>query len=1756
MAGLITVRLHRNDAQPWGFRLQGGKDFGTPLLIQKVNGGSLAEKAGLQVADAVIKVNGQDVYSLRHKDAQDSIVKAGNSMEIIVSRGPGGTWKPSVTPVGNIPSPSPVGGAPAPVTKTSLAYKGPPAPAIPGYNTPAKPFSPQLNGVGVDPERVKSIASKQYNNPVGLYSDQNIAETLSAQAEVLAGGVLGVNFMKNEKTKFDASHSEVLKMVQEIDNEPRSPEPVEPTTPVGGGVVIPPPVTVSGIKHVAAPENKPPSTTGSQAPLQPGQNICADCERLIVGVFVRIKDKNLHVDCFKCATCGTSLKNVGYYNINNKLYCDIHAKLAARANPPGANLDPITIPPGGSIPSGAISSPLAHGGPTSPQPGTMAPLPFHAPRLKPSHVNPPRSFKPPSSAAPPKPFGAPPAPASFSAPAPPPSFAPAPPSFAPAPSVTSPPSKPFSSVQFNPPSAPAPAPAPFGAAPAPPSSFPKTLPGHSESFLPSSQSFPQKTTGQVGEIEDMTCCMDKSKRMSVCSSEVCNLSDKRTSVQTMAPLAEDPVRASPVPFRRGEVVSESYGTAGQETLKQTENFETSDEGNVHVTRKTKVEESFVRSQKMYTAEISSSQLSHMRAASPELEQIMTRKQVHQSYETSRLTPQPKPPQSERCLTPEIENLMEKPHGSWSPMPPACFVRPISPHATISFPPDVPNMHPSVAQPRTATPEQFQGARETVERFVDHSKHVQQTQAVTQSYQHQQQQQTFTQQQQQYTPRFDMSESFSAYNVKASSGNGYNNGNPSHGQNGGNNTGNNGNHGNNNNPTNHHNSGGNGNGNPGNHNGNPGNHNGNGNPGNGSGNGNPGRNGSNNGNGNGSGNGNPGRNGSNNGNENPNKGDGGNPNVTEPDSEAKYSRKSSGQSEKSRKSTTEEETTRRVFTDFGGPQVMTSLNVESTTEGGVEKTSVTKSEKMEYSSCEFESSRKSTILNKESGKSEGSQSTSEEPRKQSYPKFTAEASVDEEETVTKSQVEQIIKQELNKVFQMAQSMDKTNLNQMYDQQSQQSSRSVGEVVKATEQSSRRVDQSVSSSQYQEKKSFSGEAITKTGKLTSGLTIAPERTFTPQPLESNYPLSYQNIPTDFPPPRYPPGEPKPDVKPGYLPVTGSRDSPLLQALTIASDRPYSPLPCATIADTPPFISAPKQQASSMLEALTTAPTAPFAFGESNLEFEASTRVQKTTSSKHESIQKFAPKPSQGAFKPIPAGEPDSYSKYASLGQSVERSTVKSYQPVTDELKSAFKSTSKVQSQKTESEIQQSVKTHESSLSASRIDRPLTPSGLHPPDLLPYYQRNIGEIPLAHRSNSPVPHQIKAPELKPPRPDSVPHPTTERRGSVKALSEAYTQQIEALNNKFQTADTSSSVSYMSAGAYSSGSVTKAYSYEQDHKSMDTMGYQPSPLAGKRTPLAGERTIPKCSSPVMGKLDHTKQVFKPSVPSSSFQSPIADQASLRQAPPFFTQEKQKPPTPWVVVKEDKESVNSASFKLPLPKPSKPTLPTFPIVNKAPAFPEPPKPPSVLPDAGPGAAKGSTTAGTTAPRRGRGVLNAAVGAGGRVPLCGSCNSQIRGPFITALGKIWCPDHFVCVNAQCRRPLQDIGFVEEEQGLYCEYCFEQYLAPSCNKCNAKIKGDCLNAIGKHFHPECFTCAYCGKLFGNSPFFLEDALPYCEADWNELFTTKCFSCGFPIEAGDRWVEALNNNYHSQCFSCTMCKKNLEGQSFFAKGGRPFCKNHAR
>ncbi|XP_017790337.1 PREDICTED: PDZ and LIM domain protein Zasp isoform X5 [Habropoda laboriosa] len=393
MAQLISVKLSRFDGSPWGFRLQGGKDFGTPLIVQKVNTGSPAEAAGLKAGDAVIRVNNTEMYNLRHKDAQDVIVRAGNNFELTVQRG-GGTWKPHVSPISSsLPSPSPTGMSNiAPVTKTSLAAKKQDGSHIgSGHNFSPKPF---LNGTGDG--SIKSIVNKQYNSPVGIYSEETIAETLSAQAEVLAGGVLGVNFKKNEKN-YNAENSEVFKMVQEADKEPKTPEPVPPRTEfyssvshaIGGRATSPrSPTPLFHYLHGRGPASNSNETSAKrqvqrQESSSPGSVSssavrCSNCDRVIVGVFVRIKDKNLHVECFKCSTCGTSLKNVGYYNINNKLYCDIHAKLVARQNAP-SGMVPVTIPPGGKAPASTISAALANA-PLSPSLSNhaLSPQPFSA----------------------------------------------------------------------------------------------------------------------------------------------------------------------------------------------------------------------------------------------------------------------------------------------------------------------------------------------------------------------------------------------------------------------------------------------------------------------------------------------------------------------------------------------------------------------------------------------------------------------------------------------------------------------------------------------------------------------------------------------------------------------------------------------------------------------------------------------------------------------------------------------------------------------------------------------------------------------------------------------------------------------------------------------------------------------------------------------------------------------------------------------------------------------------------------------------------------------------------------------------------------------------------------------------------------------------------------------------------------------------------------------------------------------------------
>ncbi|XP_025898884.1 LIM domain-binding protein 3 isoform X2 [Nothoprocta perdicaria] len=200
-------------------------------------------------------------------------------------------------------------------------------------------------------------------------------------------------------------------------------------------------------------------------------------------------------------------------------------------------------------------------------------------------------------------------------------------------------------------------------------------------------------------------------------------------------------------------------------------------------------------------------------------------------------------------------------------------------------------------------------------------------------------------------------------------------------------------------------------------------------------------------------------------------------------------------------------------------------------------------------------------------------------------------------------------------------------------------------------------------------------------------------------------------------------------------------------------------------------------------------------------------------------------------------------------------------------------------------------------------------------------------------------------------------------------------------------------------------------------------------------------------------------------------------------------------------------------------------------------------------------SASSQAPAIARGTIQRAerFPASGRTPLCGHCNSIIRGPFLVAMGRSWHPEEFNC--AYCKTSLADVCFVEEQNSVYCERCYEQFFAPTCARCHTKVMGEVMHALRQTWHTTCFVCAACKKPFGNSLFHMEDGEPYCEKDYIALFSTKCHGCDFPVEAGDKFIEALGHTWHDTCFICAVCHVNLEGQPFYSKKDKPLCKKHA-
>uniref|UniRef100_A0A8C6TFQ6 PDZ domain-containing protein n=1 Tax=Neogobius melanostomus TaxID=47308 RepID=A0A8C6TFQ6_9GOBI len=71
---------------PWGFRLQGGKDFSMPLTVSRLTPGGKAAQAGVGVGDWVVSIGEINAEDMTHVEAQNQIRAATDSLTLTLSK--------------------------------------------------------------------------------------------------------------------------------------------------------------------------------------------------------------------------------------------------------------------------------------------------------------------------------------------------------------------------------------------------------------------------------------------------------------------------------------------------------------------------------------------------------------------------------------------------------------------------------------------------------------------------------------------------------------------------------------------------------------------------------------------------------------------------------------------------------------------------------------------------------------------------------------------------------------------------------------------------------------------------------------------------------------------------------------------------------------------------------------------------------------------------------------------------------------------------------------------------------------------------------------------------------------------------------------------------------------------------------------------------------------------------------------------------------------------------------------------------------------------------------------------------------------------------------------------------------------------------------------------------------------------------------------------------------------------------------------
>ncbi|XP_035882202.1 PDZ and LIM domain protein 5 isoform X4 [Phyllostomus discolor] len=328
---------------PWGFRLQGGKDFNMPLTISSLKDGGKASQANVRIGDVLLSIDGISAHGMTHLEAQNKIKGCTGSLNMTLQRA-SATSKPE--PVA-VQKKTQVKNNPGPV---KTPPKRPPRKHIVERNTEFYHIPTHS-----DASKKRLIEDTEDWHP-------RTGTTQSRSFRILAQ-ITGTEHLKESETDNTKKANNTqepsqpfassVASAQRVPERPESPAFARPgvaslTTatafkPVGSTSSVKSPSwqrpnqaapSTGRISGAAPPANSAvgqPQPSDQDTLVQRAEHIpagkrtpmCAHCNQVIRGPFLVALGKSWHPEEFNCAHCKNTMAYIGFVEEKGALYCEL-----------------------------------------------------------------------------------------------------------------------------------------------------------------------------------------------------------------------------------------------------------------------------------------------------------------------------------------------------------------------------------------------------------------------------------------------------------------------------------------------------------------------------------------------------------------------------------------------------------------------------------------------------------------------------------------------------------------------------------------------------------------------------------------------------------------------------------------------------------------------------------------------------------------------------------------------------------------------------------------------------------------------------------------------------------------------------------------------------------------------------------------------------------------------------------------------------------------------------------------------------------------------------------------------------------------------------------------------------------------------------------------------------------------------------------------------------------------------------------------